>query len=265
MKVYLSADIEGITGSTHWDETDKKHSDFSEFREQMTAEVVAACEGALQAGATEIWVKDAHDSARNLIAARLPTQARLLRGWSGHPYQMVEGLDASFKALLMIGYHSRAGSDTNPLAHTMSGSAAYVKINGLYASEFMINTYTASLENVPAVFVSGDAGLCVDAARLVPALTCVAVKEGVGNGSINLHPHLAVEKIKAGVRDALEKNTALCHVPLPDHFNVEVRYKEHAPAYQHSFYPGASLKEPHTIVFETDRYFDVLRFFAYVF
>ncbi len=38
----------------------------------MTAEVVAACEGALQAVRQEIWIKDSHDTGRNLIAARLP-------------------------------------------------------------------------------------------------------------------------------------------------------------------------------------------------
>ena len=56
MKVYLSADIEGITGTTHWDETEKKEADYTEFREQLSAEVVAACEGALEGGATEFWV-----------------------------------------------------------------------------------------------------------------------------------------------------------------------------------------------------------------
>ena len=75
MKIYISADIEGVTGVTHWDETDLGKGESSLFREQMTAEVVAACEGALQAGATEIWVKDAHDSARNIIASRLPHEA----------------------------------------------------------------------------------------------------------------------------------------------------------------------------------------------
>ncbi|MBE0697596.1 MAG: M55 family metallopeptidase, partial [Anaerolineaceae bacterium] len=88
MKVYLSADIEGITGTTHWDETELNKPDYAEFREQMTAEVAAACEGALNAGATEIWVKDAHGSARNLIASKLPRETHLLRGWSGHPYMM---------------------------------------------------------------------------------------------------------------------------------------------------------------------------------
>ena len=108
MKVFISADIEGITGVTHWDETEKPKADYKEFREQMTAEVSAACEGALQAGCNEIWVKDAHASARNLIAAKLPRETRLVRGWSGHPFSMVQELDASFDAMLMIGYHSQA-------------------------------------------------------------------------------------------------------------------------------------------------------------
>jgi D-amino peptidase len=109
MKVFISADIEGVTGITHWDEADRLKPEYSEFREQMTAEVSAACEGALQAGFTEIWVKDAHASARNLIAAKLPRETRLIRGWSGHPFSMVQELDASFDAMLMIGYHSRVG------------------------------------------------------------------------------------------------------------------------------------------------------------
>jgi hypothetical protein len=33
---------------------------------------------------------------------------------------MVEGLDESFDAALFIGYHARASSGGNPLAHTMS-------------------------------------------------------------------------------------------------------------------------------------------------
>ena len=61
MKIYISADIEGVTGVTHWDEADRQNSDYKEFKEQMTAEVVAACEGAL-------LVVDA--SQARLVAAR---------------------------------------------------------------------------------------------------------------------------------------------------------------------------------------------------
>lgn len=265
MKIYISADIEGVNGTTSWDETEKKHADYSEFREQMTAEVAAACEGALEAGATEIYVKDAHDSARNIIAARLPREARLLRGWSGHPYMMMDGLDSSFHAAMMIGYHARAGSATNPLSHTMSGSDAYVKINDRFASEFLINAFIAGQAKVPVVFVSGDAGLCLDAAEFIPGLTSVAVKEGKGNATINLHPHVAVEKIRAGVRHALKGDVARCQVTLPAHFSVEIKYKEHPRAYSASFFPGAVLADSHTLRFESDDYFEVLKLFMFVF
>lgn len=265
MKVYISADIEGVNGSTHWDETDKKHADYGEFREQMTAEVAAACEGALEAGATEIWVKDAHDSARNIIAAKLPTAAKLLRGWSGHPYMMVDGLDATFQAFMMIGYHSRAGSTASPLAHSMTGRAAYVKINGDYASELTIHSYIAALENVPVAFVSGDAGLCEDASLFIPGITTVAVKQGKGDATINIHPQIAIAKIREGVRGALSGDLTRCRLALPEHFSIEICYKDHQRAYGASFFPGASLKDHFTLQFESKNYFDVLRLFAFVF
>jgi D-amino peptidase len=265
MKVYLSADIEGITGTTHWDETEKDKADYAEFREQMTAEVAAACEGALAAGATEIWVKDAHDSARNIIAAKLPPEARLLRGWSGHPYLMMDGLDSSFQAAMMVGYHSRAGSNANPLAHTMSGSDLYVKINDRFAAEFLMNAYTAALENVPVVFISGDAGICEDATSFIPGITGVAVKQGQGNSTNNLHPQVAIDKIRAGAQQALKGDLARCRVQLPEHFTVEISYKNLAKAYGYSFFPGACLKDANTILYEANNYFDVLRLFAFVF
>jgi D-amino peptidase len=241
MKVYITADIEGITGATHWDETDKKNPDYGEFREQMTAEVAAACEGALSAGATEIWVKDAHWTGRNIIPSKLPREVRLVREWSGHPLSTMQELDETFQAVLMIGYHSRAGSSASPLAHTMTGNVIYITINGQYASEFSIAAYTAGLVRVPVVLVSGDAGICQEAEASIPNLCSVAVKHGVGNSTVNIHPHLAVERIRTGVEAALKGDVSRCHVPMPEHFAVELRYKNHADAYHVSFFPAARL------------------------
>jgi D-amino peptidase len=67
MKVYIRADIEGVTGVTHWDEADRQTPDHKEFKAQMTAEVAAACEGALRTGAAQVWVKDAHSSAGPIL------------------------------------------------------------------------------------------------------------------------------------------------------------------------------------------------------
>jgi D-amino peptidase len=264
MKVYISADIEGITGTTHWDEATKIKSDYAEFREQMTAEVAAACEGALSAGATEILVKDAHASARNIIAAKLPREARLVRGWSGHPFSMVQFLDETFDALLMVGFHSSAGTDANPLAHTIRLHVTRLEINGRYASEMLLHAYAAALVDVPLVFVSGDAGICEQATSLNPKVTTTAVKQGVGDATLSIHPHLAVDRIREGVEKALAGDVSRCSLQMPERFSVEIEYKDHARAYRASFFPGASLKSPHAIQFETGDYFEVLRLISFV-
>jgi len=260
MKIYISADIEGVTGVTHWDETDTSKADSAIPREQMTAEVVAACEGALQAGATEIWVKDAHDNGRNIIASKLPHEAKLIRAWAPHPLMMMQELDETFHAAMCIGYHSRAASNTSPLAHTMTGAYVRLTINGQDASEFLINTYSAAMFKVPMIFVSGDKGLCAEVASLNPKIETVAVKEGVGNSTINIHPELSLARIRDGAAKALKSDLSKCLVSLPPHFLVDVQFKQHSKAYNCSFYPGAKLKDPLTVHFEHNNYFEVLRF-----
>jgi D-amino peptidase len=264
MKIFISADIEGVTGATHWDETDPQKPDYSEFRDQMTAEVAAACEAAYEAGATEVWVKDAHGPARNLKAAKLPQDIKLMRGWSGHPFGMVEGLDETFDALLLIGYHSRGGSSGSPLAHTITGKVSRLIINDLFASEFLLSLYSAALVGVPVVFVSGDEGLCEEAKALCTAITTVAVKRGIGDSTISLHPTLAVKLIKDGVKNALRGNIDECKVALPDQFSVALHFNNHQRAYRASFFPGAHLSAAETVHFESNEFFEVLRFLSFV-
>ncbi len=264
MKVYISADIEGVTGVTHRDETEIGKPDYGTFREQMTAEVAAACEASTAAGASEIWIKDAHATGRNLLAAKLPPGARLVRGWSGHPFSMVQELDATFAALILIGYHARAGSAASPLAHTSTGVFAYIKVNDRYASELLLHGYAAASVGVPLVFVSGDAGVCEEARALGPAIVTFPVKHGVGGATVNIHPEQALQGIRDGVRKALQGNLSRCRFSLPDRFAVEVGYKDHAKAYRASFYPGASLSGPSAVTFEAGDYFEVLRFLMFV-
>jgi D-amino peptidase len=264
MKVYISADIEGVTGVTHWDETELSKSDSSLFREQMTAEVAAACEGTLQAGATEIWVKDAHDSARNINASKLPREAKLIRGWSGHPFMMLQELDNSFQGALLIGYHSRAGMGTSPLAHTMTGMVTRMTINERPASEFLIHTYAAGSVQVPVVFVSGDKGLCDEISTFNSNIGTVAVKEGIGNSTISLHPEVAIARIREGAAKALKTDPALTQVKMPARFSVEIQYRRAFDAYRNGFYPGATQVNDTTIQFENESYFEVMRFLLFV-
>jgi len=263
MKIYISADIEGITDVTHWDETDLQKGDSYAAREQMTAEVAAACDGAIQAGATEIWVKDSHDSARNIMPCRLPQEVRLIRGWSGHPFMMLQELDNTFQAVALIGYHSRAGSGTSPLAHTLTGKLTGVKLNDRDVSEFLIDAYTCAYVGVPLIFLSGDKGICDEAEKFNPHIFTVAVKEGVGNSTINIHPDLAIAQISAGMVQAVKGSQNQSALPLPTHFLLEINYRAARDAYHDGFYPGAQQTGPATVRFETDDYFEVLRFLTF--
>src|SRR6478735_171751 len=183
MKVFISADIEGTAGITNWDEARKGNPDYAEFREYMTDELVAACEGAKAAGATEVVVKDAHSTARNLILSKLPDYVRIVRGWSGHPDAMMFGLDAGFSAAIYTGYHSKAGSEANPLAHTSNLRISRLLLNGEVASEFTVNALCAAGYGVPSVFLAGDAGICSEARAMVPGLKSVETLEGKGRST----------------------------------------------------------------------------------
>ncbi|MFA6890051.1 MAG: M55 family metallopeptidase, partial [Bacilli bacterium] len=185
MKVFISADIEGVNHITHWNETEYGHARYEEFRIQMTEEVNRACIGAHKAGATEIIVKDAHDSAMNLIFSDLPDYVVLHRGWEGNICSMMAGLDSSFDAACFIGYHSPSRSDGNPLSHTMNTQIFHVKINGVIASEFDINSLYASYLNVPIAFLSGDLNLTKLVKGTNSHIDTVATKEGVHGAVIS--------------------------------------------------------------------------------
>jgi len=264
MKIYISADIEGVCGTTSWNEVTRGSEEYHEFQQQMTEEVKAACEGAFEAGAAEIVIKDAHSTACNIIGADLPENSSLIRGWSLHPYMMMQELDSSFDAVLMLGYHTMAGGGGNPLAHTMSHvRVSSLDINGIPASEFLINYYTAMLEKVPVLFVSGDRELCDHASELVPGIRTVAVKRGSGGSTVNLHPKNAREMIRSAVSETLSGEISGSLQDLPERFKVTVSYNNSPDAYKSSFYPGAELISPRVVCFESAYYFDVLRFFLF--
>ncbi len=261
MKIYISADIEGITGVTHWNETGREHADYPEFQQQMTREVAAACLGCLDAGAEEITIKDAHDSGRNILATQLPAKTRLIRGWSGHPLGMVQDLNDSFDAVMMVGYHSRAYSNRNPLAHTWSSSKLLsLKLNGEWLSEFGMHLLAAEYLGVPVVMVTGDAGLAEEVKGWNAHIVTVAVKEGVGDSTNSIHPDLAVQLIQRSAQEALTRSLDRYHVRLPDHFRLELCFKKHQLAYRASHYPGAIVVDDHTVAYEHKDYYEILRF-----
>ena len=135
MKLFISADIEGCAGVALTDETHKKESVYQRFAEEMTEEAVAACEAAHEAGADEIVVKDGHGDASNIDPLKMPEYVTLIRGKSGHPYNMMYGIDDSYDGVLYLGYHAPAGDPNFSISHTSTGNSLYIHLNGKVISE----------------------------------------------------------------------------------------------------------------------------------
>ncbi len=258
MRVYISADLEGVTGVSRWEETEKGGSNYEECRMQMTKEVVAACEGAIEAGANYIMVKDAHDDGKNLIASMLPRGVKLISGWSNHPYGMVEGLDDSFDAVVLIGYHSGSASNGSPLAHTLFPDIIKnIKINGEDASEFIIHAYASYMIGVPIVTVSGDGELMRSVKSFNPKIKTVAVQEGFGGAMVTIHPELAIDRIKKGVKLGLAEIQEHSF-EAPEKYEMQIEFKKHSDAYKFSFYPDVEQVGEYTIRYSSNNYMNFL-------
>ena len=186
LKVFISADMEGIAGVVNSDQTSSSGNDYNLARRWMTEEVNAAIRGALEAGATEIVVNDSHGSMRNIIVSELSPAARLITG-SPKPLSMMQGIDDSFDAVIFIGYHAHAGTKDGVLDHTYSGSRiASIRVNGMELGETGLNALIAGWYGVPVVLVAGDSTVCSQAQeKLGKELEVAPVKEAVGRYSAN--------------------------------------------------------------------------------
>ena len=72
-----------------------------------------------------------------------------------------------------------------------------------------------------------------------------------------------MERIRAGAEEAVKKADR-CRVHMPDHFESVIRFREHKLAYSKSFYPGARLEDGKNVCFDSDDWYEMLRYFHFV-
>lgn len=260
-KVFISVDMEGVTDVVKWDEIEEKGRDYERYRRLMTEEANAAIEGALEAGADTIVVRDAHNTACNLIPEELNENALLIRGWSGGPLMMMEGIDSGFEAAVFIGYHAKIGSKDAVLHHTMTSRLYEVKLNDLVIPELGLNAAIAGHFHVPVVFVSGDRALINQARDLLGQREYVIVKEGIGEAARNIHPKKAQQLIKTGVKKAISQRRRYEPFVLKPPFRMELGFVQEREAGRAALIPGTKMIDQRTVCFTAAEFMDVLKFF----
>lgn len=260
LKVFISVDMEGVAGLIHWDETSQGGPDYPLFRTLMTGEANAAVAGAFEAGATEVVVRDAHDSARNILPDQIDPRARLIREWNG-PLSMMEGLDGTFDAVVFVGYHARAGTPNAVLKHTMSLSLYDVILNGVRMPEGGWNAAIAGYFGVPVVFLSGDAAICGQIREIIGPIETAAVKEGLGPAASMIHPSKAREMIQGGVRTALKNLKAYKPYKPSPPYKLEIVFADENQARRASYIPGADRTGERSVAFASSDFMDIVKYF----
>jgi D-amino peptidase len=249
VKVYISADMEGITGLVDAQDVQPAGRDHEHGRVMMTEDVNAAVRGAFDAGAADVLVNDAHGPMRNLLHDQLDPRARLIKG-GGKRMGMLEGLDASFDAALCVGYHSRAGA-LGVLSHSFMGH----EIEDMWLGDRPVGEIgmvhaTSDALGVPVLMLSGDDAACAEAEKWDGGVATVAVKQVRHRFAAELVPARAArDMIESAARDAVAGCGGQRREPVrvPDPVTLAVRWQSASVAAHLQGIPGVRARDSRTV------------------
>jgi len=265
LKVYISADMEGVVGVVTGDQLGPSGFEYARARELMTAEVNAAIEGALAAGATEIVISDSHGNGENLLLEKLPRDVVLIRSWP-RPLMMMEGIDASFDAVIFIGYHASTTNSAGVRAHTISSARlADIRLNGTSMPEAGINAAIAGHFGVPVVMISGDDVIIEETRSHLGDIEGAVVKEAISfHSAKTLMPETAFELIREKVTTALQRLDDFEHYELETPITLDVRFKNYRPSEMLAYLSIVERTDSHSIRFVGKDMVEVSKFLEFI-
>lgn len=261
MKVYISADMEGITGTVVSKQVLEDGAEYARFRRLMTADVNAAVAGAFAGGATEVLVNDSHWSMTNILIEELDPRARLLSGFHVKPLVMLEGIDSSFAVALFVGYHAMVGHSAGVMNETFWGREMIeLRLNGQPIGELALNAALAGAFGVPVGLVTGDDALAAEAHALLGDVEAAVVKQARERWSaICLPPELTAQLISQGARRAVERSRELAPYAVTGPYRFEVEWTSTAEAAMAALIPGSERAAARIVAYSGDSYLDAFR------
>ena len=263
LKVHISADLEGVVGSVTREQTDQSGFEYQQARKWMTQEVLSAIEGARAAGATEILVADSHGNGQNLLLDDLPSGVQLVRSWP-RPLGMMEGVDASFDAVLFIGYHTSSSNAAGVFAHTYTGAFTDVRINGTAVTEAALNAAIAGHFSVPAVMISGDDAVVEEARSVLGELEGAVVKYSYGfNAARTLTPEDARALIREKAQRGVERRGGLKPYVVETPVSLDLTLRRHISSELLSYLPSVERTGSHSVRFVGEDMIAVSKFLEF--
>lgn len=250
-KVYISVDMEGISGVNGDDQTSAGQAEYGRARKLMVEDANAAIRGAFAGGATDVLVNDSHGGQRNLLPEDLDPRARLI-SHSFKRHGMMEGLDESFDSVLFIGYHAKASAPRGLFAHTGSGVVRDLQINGTSVGEGGMNAALAAWYGVAVALVTGDDVAVDEVKARAPGVKGVVVKRAINTRAVELVPLAeARRQIEAGAKEAV----AAAKKPAPVRsgpFTVTMQFRDVTIPEVMSAFREMERPAPDTLTFRRD-------------
>ncbi len=265
MKIYISADMEGVVGVVTGEQLGPSGFEYNRFREFMTAEVNAAIEAAFEAGATEIVVSDSHGNGQNLLIEKLPKNILLIRSWP-RPLMMMQGIDETFAGAIFLGYHTGTTNSQGVRAHTMSSARlADIRLKGISMSEAGINAAIAGHFNVPVIMVSGDDAVVKETTALLGDVEGAVVKWASGfHSAKTLMPEAAYSLIREKVKKAIGRIKDFKPYKLATPVQLDVRFKNYRPSEVLSYLSIVERTDAHSIRFIGKDMIEVSKFLEFI-
>jgi D-amino peptidase len=267
MKVWISCDMEGVAGVSDWSQCLPTGAGYALGCELMLAEVNAAIDGAVAAGADEIVVNDSHGGMINLDPAALHGRAAYLAG-RHKPLYMMQGLDEAIDAIFFIGYHGSISGPPSAMSHTYNPEVfSGARVNGTWVGESGINALVAGHFGVPIALVSGDQVTKEETLPFGPDAEYAVVKESVTRFSaLNLHPEDARDLIREGAERAVRRvATGSVGGPrITTPVRLELDHQTGDMAEVATWVGGVDRVSERTVVIQGDDLLDVFRRFVAV-
>ena len=265
LKVYISADLEGIVGVVTSAQLGPGGFEYQKFREYMTREVLAAMDAAREMGATEFVISDSHGNGQNLLIDMFPPEVTIVRSWP-RPLMMMEGIDDSFDAAIFIGYHAGTTNPRGVRAHTMSSAnLADIRLNGISHLEAGINAAIGGHFGVPVVMISGDDATIDEARQLLGDVEGAVVKWNYSfHSARTLTPEAAYAVIKERVRAAFGRLDDFRPYVLETPIRLEVTFKNYQPAEILAYLPNVDRVDAHSVRFIGQDMVEVSRFLEFL-
>ncbi|MFF9898372.1 M55 family metallopeptidase [Streptomyces longispororuber] len=267
MKILISADMEGATGVTWPADVLPGTAQWERCRAMFTSDVNAAVLGFFDGGADAVLVNEAHWTMRNLLLEELDERAEMLTG-RHKALSMVEGVqhggDRAVDGIAFVGYHAGAGME-GVLAHTyLANQITGVWVNGVRASEGLLNAHVVAEFGVPVVLVTGDDLACEDALGYAPGALKVAVKDHVSRyAAVCRTPARTAADIRAAAREAAA--LAVRHEPVAGGpFTVEVEFDAEHLSAAVTVVPGVRRVAERKVAYTSETMYEGIRTFKAV-